>query len=130
MFSDRVFLGMDAETPTSNEENPMRPIFRLSLILLALFLAIAPAMTLAQTTGTSNTNSTTTTTNAPPAGSSTTVTAPGATTDKSTTTDGTTTTTTTTSTVPWLWIVVGAVVIVAIFGIVAANGRSTTRIVS
>ncbi len=107
----------------------MRPIFRLSLILLALFLAIAPAMTLAQTTGTSN--STTTTQSAPAAGGSTTVTAPGSSADKSTTTDGTTTTTTTTSNVPWLWIVVGAVVLVAIVGIIAANGRNnTTRIVS
>jgi hypothetical protein len=107
----------------------MRPIFRLSFILLALFLAIAPAMSLAQTAGTSNTNSTTTTTTQPAAGGSTTMTAPGTTTDKSTTTDGTTTTTTT-SNVPWVWIVVGAVVLVAIVGIVAANGRSTTRIVS
>jgi beta-lactamase regulating signal transducer with metallopeptidase domain len=104
----------------------MRPIFRLSLILLALFLAIAPAMTLAQAANTSGQSSTTTTTGPATTGGSS-ATAPNATTG--TTTNKTTTTDTTTSNVPWLWIAVGAIVLIAIVGIVAANGRSETRIV-
>jgi hypothetical protein len=34
--------------------------------------------------------------------------------------------------VPWLWIVVGAIVVIAIIGIIAASNRNdtTTRIVS
>jgi beta-lactamase regulating signal transducer with metallopeptidase domain len=107
----------------------MRPIFRLSLILLALFLAIAPAMTLAQSAGTSGSSTTTTTTQQQPNGGSTTVTAPNN--GSSTSTDKTTTTETTTNTVPWVWIAVGAIVLIAIVGLVAANNRSdTTRIVS
>jgi hypothetical protein len=108
----------------------MRPIFRLSLILLALFLAIAPAMTLAQSTGTTGSSTTTTTTTQQPAtGGSTTMTAPNN--GTSTSTDKTTTTETTTTSVPWIWIAVGAIVLIAIVGLVAANNRSdTTRIVS
>lgn len=107
----------------------MRPIFRLSLILLALFLAIAPAMTLAQVAGSSTT--TTTTGPATTGGSATAPNGSSSTTDKTTTTDGSSTTTTTTGNVPWVWIVVGAIVIVGIIGIVAASNRSnTTRIVS
>jgi cobalamin biosynthesis Mg chelatase CobN len=106
----------------------MRPIFRLSLILLALFLAIAPAMTLAQSAGTTGSSTTTTTTgpatggsNSSNTNSSGTMTSPN---------NSTTTTSTTTSNVPWMWIIVGAIVVVGIVGIVAANGRNTTRIVS
>ena len=40
----------------------MRPIFRLSLMLLALFLLVAPAMTFAQSAGTTSGSTTTTTT--------------------------------------------------------------------
>ncbi|HEV8020395.1 MAG TPA: hypothetical protein VGP41_03965 [Candidatus Lustribacter sp.] len=106
----------------------MRPIFRLSLILLTLFLAIAPAMTLAQSAGTTGSSTTTTTTgpatggaNSSNTNSSGTMTSPN---------NSTTTTSTTTSNVPWMWIIVGAIVVVGIVGIVAANGRNTTRIVS
>ena len=106
----------------------MRPIFRLSLILLALFLAIAPAMTLAQATNT--TGQTTTTTTGPATTGGSTATAPNATTG--TTTEKSTTTDTTTSNVPWLWIAVGAIVLIAIVGMVVASNRGsdTTRIVS
>jgi len=109
----------------------MKNIFRLSLIALALFLAVAPVMSFAQST---TTGGSTTTTSSGPATTGGAAAVPGSssTTDKSTSSDGSTTTTTTTtsSNVPWLWIAVGAIVIVAIVGIVAANGRNTTRIVS
>src|ERR1700721_1576752 len=99
----------------------MRPIFRLSLILLALFLAIAPAMSLAQSAGTTGSSTTTTTTGPATGGAN----------SSSTNTSGTmtppnnatTTTSPTPSNVPWMWIIVGAIVVVGIVGIVAANGR-------
>jgi cobalamin biosynthesis Mg chelatase CobN len=103
----------------------MRPIFRLSLILLALFLAIAPAMTLAQTTNSSGQSTTTTTGPATTGGSS--ATAPNA--SSGTTTEKSTTTDTSTSNVPWLWIAIGAIVLIAIVGMVAASNRGETRIV-
>lgn len=109
----------------------MRPIFRLSLIILALFLAIAPAMTLAQSAGTTG-SSTTTTTTGPAAGGSgsNTMTTPSNGTSSMSNGSTTTTTSNTTTSVPWVWIVVGAVVVVGIIAIVATNGRSDTRIVS
>ena len=104
----------------------MRPIFRLSLFILALFLAVAPAMTFAQSAGTTGSTTTTTTGPAATGSSSSTMTTPN---NSSATTNGSTTTTSTT-TVPWVWLVVGAVVVVGIIAMVATNGRTNTRIVS
>src|SRR5580658_6133136 len=99
----------------------MRPIFQLSLIILALFLAIAPGMAFAQSTGTTGSTTTTTTGPATSGGSSSTMTTPNNSSSSTTANGATTTTSTTTTTVPWVWIVVGAVVVIGIIAIVATN---------
>jgi hypothetical protein len=85
----------------------MRILSRFSILVLALFLALAPTFAVAQTTG---------------GGAGTT----------SGTTSGTTTTTTTTTgpnagNINWTWIVVGAVVLVVIVGIVAMSNNRSRR---
>src|SRR5580692_7712695 len=119
MFLESVFLGIESHDHLLGGKTHMRPIFKLSLFILALFLAIAPAMTMAQSAGTAGSSTTTTTTGpAAAGGSSSTMTTPNNSTS-STNGAATTTTTSTTTTVPWVWIVVGAVVVVGIIAIVA-----------
>jgi len=103
----------------------LRTLSRFSILVLALFLAIAPTFAFAQTTGGGGTGGGTTSGSTTGGGTGTS----GAT---SGTTSGTTTTTTT-STDPnanginWTWIVVGAVVLVVIVGLIAmSNNRSST----
>ena len=107
----------------------MRLIYRLSFMLLALFLVIAPAMTFAQTTS-NGAATTTTTSGSAPAANSAPAGGTSTTTDKTTTnpdTNTSTTTSTTTTNMPWMWIVVGAVVLVGIIGVVAAGNRGNAN---
>jgi hypothetical protein len=105
----------------------LRIISRISILVLALFLALAPTLTLAQTTGGGGGGGTTT--SGGTSGGGTSGTTSGTTTGSSTTTSTTTTDpNANASGINWTWIVVGAVILVVIVGLVAmSNNRSSTR---
>src|ERR1700737_310275 len=104
----------------------MRIITRLSILVLAMFLALAPSFAMAQTTGGGGTTSGTTSggnsgTTSGSNGSGTTSGTTGS--APSTSTSTTTSNTTDTSNVNWTWIIVGAVVLVVIVGLVAMSNN-------
>jgi len=100
----------------------MRILSRFSILVLALFLALAPTFALAQTTGGGGTGGTTTS-----GGTGGTGTTSGTTSGTATTTTTATTTDPNANNLNWTWIVVGAVVLVAVIGLlVMSNNRSSS----
>ena len=102
----------------------LRTLSRLSILVLALFLALAPAYVMAQTTGGGGGGGTT-------SGSTTGGGTSGGTTSGTTTGSSTTTTTSTdpnaaNGNVNYTWIVIGAVVLIVVVGLVVMSNRSSS----